>query len=79
MAATQQGASRDLHGICMLNTTVRSPALLLQAWERGWSAHAPGPESVQTPKEVYEALTGAGWRVDYLRLPQVAAGLHTAC
>ena len=34
---------------------------------------------MQTPKEVYEALTAAGWRVDYLRLPQVAAGLATAC
>ena len=27
---------------------------------------------MQTPKEVYEALTGAGWRVNYLRLPQVS-------
>ncbi len=35
-----------------------------------------GPESVQTPSEVYQALTEAGWRVDYLRLPQVCCPAH---
>ncbi|KAK9839780.1 hypothetical protein WJX81_000925 [Elliptochloris bilobata] len=40
-----------------------------------------GPESVQTPKEVYQALTEAGWHVDYLRLPQTdgVAPREAAC
>ena len=39
---------------------------------RSRHARLAGPESVRTPSEVYQALTEAGWRVDYLRLPQVA-------
>ena len=42
--------------------------------ETMWRAHGhvlagAGPASVQTPEEVYEALTRDGYRVDYYRVP----------